>query len=149
MQSDFLSNAGLARLAADFEDIFRELPEERQKMFEQIGQAVLDKVRGRIGGSGKVKSWQGAFVGSGGGYAAVRAVADTFYDGYAVGYITNAIENQHRQEKGRYIPAIGKTLVRDAVPGKHMYVNTMFEANQIGYAAAERFAAELKERLGR
>ncbi|MFW2500411.1 HK97 gp10 family phage protein [Clostridium diolis] len=31
-----------------------------------------------------------------------------------------AVEDGHKQEVGRYVPAIGKKLVKEFVPGKHM-----------------------------
>ncbi|AGF56460.1 hypothetical protein B0P06_005271 [Clostridium saccharoperbutylacetonicum] len=43
-----------------------------------------------------------------------------------VGYNLNqapyadAYENGHKQEKGRYVPAIGKKLVKEYVPGRHV-----------------------------
>ena len=39
---------------------------------------------------------QEVYTGDGGGYAAVRAKADTELRGYAAGYITNALENGHK-----------------------------------------------------
>lgn len=147
MQSIFLERADLERLAEDFEAILREMPEERRKMYERAGAEILNAVRWRIGGRGKVQSWQDSFVGSGGGYAAVRAVANLSENGYAVGYITNAIENQHRQQKGRYVPGLGKRLVRDTVPGKHMYMDTVPEAERIAYDAAGQFISALKLRM--
>jgi len=37
------------------------------------------------------------------------------------------VEYGHRQTPGRYVPAIGKRLKRDYVPGKHMLENSMNE----------------------
>ena len=53
-------------------------------------------VRRRIGGQGYVANVQDQYVGSGGGYAAVRAKAKTYLHGDAAGYITNALENGHK-----------------------------------------------------
>lgn len=37
------------------------------------------------------------------------------------------VENGHRQEIGRYVPAIGKRLVRGFVEGKHMLRDGLFD----------------------
>lgn len=37
------------------------------------------------------------------------------------------VENGHRQTPGRYVPAIGKRLKANWVPGTHMLMKTMFE----------------------
>lgn len=98
--------------------------EARGAFFEQAGEELLDAVRQRIGGSGRVGGVQERYLGSGRGYAAVRARADTFLDGYAAGYITNALENGHDQTPGRYVPAIGKRLKEKRAKGKYMYQDT-------------------------
>lgn len=147
MQNVNLDRGAVARLGVEFEALLRELPEERRKMYERVGAAVLARVRGRIGGSGKVQGWQDAFVGSGGGYVAVRAVAKVFENGYAVGQITNAVENGHRQEKGRYVPGLGKRLVRNSIPGKRAYAQTTREAEEIAYGAMETFVRQMEQKL--
>ena len=92
-------------------------------------------------------------MGSGGGYAAVRPKKETFTrDGgsgepYAVGYVTNSIENGHKQEKGRYVPALGKKLVADRVAGKGAYLAARQRAEEIAYQAAERFAKKIQAKL--
>ena len=89
----------------------------------------------------------------GGGYAAVRPKKKTFTrDGgsgkpYAVGYVTNSIENGHKQEKGRYVPALGKKLVADRVAGKGAYLAARQRAEEIAYQAAERFAKKIQAKL--
>ena len=37
------------------------------------------------------------------------------------------VENGHRQEVGRYVPVIGKRLVRGFVEGKHMLRDSLFD----------------------
>ena len=78
-------------------------------------------------------------MGSGGGYVAVRARANVRdANGYTVGYVTNALESGHRQEPGRYVPAIGRKLTRDRVPGKYMYSQSSRDLDRIALSAAER-----------
>ena len=138
----------IKRLVADFDALLRQLPEEKEAMLEEIGQAILREVRGRIGGRGKVQSWQERYIGSRLGYVAVRAKANTrTEEGYAVGYVTNAIENGHRQQPGRYVPALGKALKAGRVMGKGFYRDARTRAESVAYVAAERFARTLAAKL--
>ena len=152
MQTAYLDRNALERLAADFNDLLREYPEWRREMYEEMGRAVLAEVKRGLG-NGEAAGWQEAVVGSGGGYAAVRPKKETFArDGgsgepYAVGYVTNSIENGHKQEKGRYVPALGKKLVADRVAGKGAYLAARQRAEEIAYQAAERFAKKIQAKL--
>ena len=106
MQTVRMDRGDLERLAADFNDLLREYPEWRREMYEEMGRAILAEVQRGLG-NGEAAGWQQAVVGSGGGYAAVRPKKKTFTrDGgnrkpYAVGYVTNSIENGPKHEKGR------------------------------------------------
>lgn len=114
----------------------------RGEFFEAAGSELLSAVQHRIGGTGRVGGVQGRYLGSGKGYAAVRAKAKTELDGYAAGYLTNALENGHEQQAGRYVPAIGKRLKEKRVDGKHMYRDTIEEAARL----AERGAREIEKK---
>lgn len=120
------------------------LREVRREALEMAGDEMLDAVRGRIGGTGKVQRWQEKHMGSGGGYAAVRARAKTYDEaGDAVGKVTNAIEGGHRQQPGRYVPAIERRLTRDLVPGKYMYQRSQQDLDRIAREAAERIERDM------
>lgn len=137
----------LAAVVRRLEGLAEDIPMEKRAMYRKIGNALLAALRRRIGGTGKVQSWQERYVGSGGGYAAVRPKAKTYAkDGYPVGYITNSIENGHVQ-KQRWVPALGKQLYADRVPGKFFYADTRREADRIAAAAAEEFLEKLERRL--
>lgn len=105
------------------------LRETRRKAFELSAQqlrALLDKGFAAAGlheRTGTVLSWQEAYVGSGGGYAAVRPRANTFTAAngrgkkYAAGQITNAIESGHKfpspsGKNKRYRPRIKSAAMR-------------------------------------
>lgn len=125
--------------AQKLDNVLPQLREARRAALEDAGEEMLSAVRGRIGGSGKVQRWQEKHMGSGGGYVAVRARAKVQDEhGYAVGYVTNALEGGHRQEPGRYVPAIGRKLTRDRVPGKYMYSQSARDLDRIALSAAER-----------
>lgn len=136
-----MQSVNLNDLDKYFTDLLKKVPEERRAMFEEIAQATLTDLRGRIGGAGKVQRWQDKFVGSGGGYAAVRPKAKTYTDAtgkgnrYAVGYVTNAITGGHRTPKGGY------------VPGKGFYAETQAQAEKIAWAAMERFERRIQEAI--
>ena len=118
---------------------------EIQKKLEGYPEA-MKKARSeffrRIGGQGYVANVQDQHIGSGAGYAAVRAKAKTELRGYAAGYVTNALEGGHVQTPGRYVPAMGKKLKANRVKGKYMYRKTAAELPQI----AERGAQEIEKK---
>jgi len=136
-----MQSVDLSDLDKYFADLLKKVPEERRAMFEEIAQTVLSDLRGRIGGAGKVQRWQEKYVGSGGGYSAIRAKADTYTEAtrkgnrYAVGYVTNAITSGHRTPKGGY------------VPGKGFYAETQAQAERIARAAIERFERRIQEAI--
>lgn len=121
---------GLDRLMESWDRLLQQFPEAKRQVLERVGRDLLADVRAEIGGSGKVAGWQAPHMGSGGGYVAVRAKADTYQTTksgkrYAVGHVTNSIEGGHKHgghrgssRKGyRYRPRY-KTA---AVPGKWFY----------------------------
>lgn len=136
---------GLEQVQKAFERFPDAMREAKSDAFEAVGQNLLLDVQRRIGGSGRVAGVQEYKVGSGKGYVAVRAKANTELNGYAAGYITNSLENGHDQETGRFVSSIGARLVRDRVPGKYMYQMTeAHEAEPLAEQAAQyiRNAAE-------
>lgn len=138
---------GLGRLADGLDGLIKTMPERKRALFEEMGRAVLSDVRGRIGGRGKVQRWQDRFVGSKLGYVAVRPVADAYDEkGYAAGYVTNAVENGHRQSR-RYVPALGKQLKAERVMGKGFYQGARAGAEQTARRAAENFARAVVREL--
>ena len=96
----------------------------RGEMLENIGKQLLGDVQRRIGGSGRLAGRQEYQLGSGRGYVAVRPKSGTMEDGYAIGYVTAALEHGHPQQAGRYVPALGAALVAPRVEGKFMYYGT-------------------------
>lgn len=56
------------------------------------------------------------------------------------------VENGHRQEVGRYVPAIGKRLVRGFVEGKHMLRDSLFDLQK---AAPDFIKTKSEEFLSR
>lgn len=133
---------GLRQVQEAFERLPEAVRQAKADVFEAVGEYLLEDVQNRIGGSGRVAGAQEYRVGSGKGYVAVRAKKETWLDGAAVGYITNALENGHVQTPGRYVPALGARLRRDRVPGKYMYQIT-------GRREGPRMAEEAARRIER
>lgn len=96
------------RLLDSWGKLLEEIPEKKREVLEAVGDRILQNVRQEIGGQGNVAGWQERYLGSRNGYMAVRAKAGEFVtykngNRYAVGHITNAIENGHdpRPPKGQ------------------------------------------------
>jgi len=133
-----------------FDRLLKEFPEERRRLLDQMGQEALTSVRSQIGGYGKVQSWQDKYVGSGGGYVAVRPKSDTYQttgkgQRYAVGLVTNAIESGHKVR----VPQSGRKsrAKKSNVPGRFFYYYAKQEAQRIAQKYAEQFAKKMKELL--
>ena len=138
----------LVAFAQKLDNVLPRLRDARRAALEDAGEEMLAAVRGRIGGTGKVQRWQEKHMGSGGGYVAVRARANVRDEnGYAVGYVTNALESGHRQDPGRYVPVIGLKLTRDRVPGKYMYSQSAQELDRIALSAAEQIEGAMEHCL--
>ena len=125
MQSVEIS--GLKEIQKKLEGYPEAMKKARSEFFEEAGREMLSTVRRRIGGQGYVANVQDRHVGSGRGYAAVRAKAKTELRGYAAGYVTNALD---------------KKLKANRVKGKYMYRKTAAELPQI----AERGAQEIEKK---
>jgi hypothetical protein len=133
--------------------LLEELPERRRELHARIGPVIKSEVDMQIAqsglndSSGRVKDWQGTHIGSGGGYAAVRAT-DKSTGKDSPGAITNYLENGHkiREPSGnseRYRPRIKKTYV----DGFHFYKNARSEAEAKALEAAEEYVKEISEKL--
>lgn len=135
MQSVEIS--GLTEIQKKLDGYPEVMKKARSEFFEEAGREMLSTVRRRIGGQGYVANVQDQYVGSGGGYAAVRAKAKTTLRGYAAGYITNALENGHvvRKSSGAAKRKRKSRKNTDRVAGKYMY--RMTEAD-----VARRLTAE-------
>ena len=75
MQSVEIS--GLKEVQKRLEGYPEAMKKARSEFFEEAGREMLSTVRRRIGGQGYVANVQEVYTGSGDGYAAVRAKADT------------------------------------------------------------------------
>lgn len=130
----------------------------RRECFEAAAREAERIVDRQIGGSGKVRSWQEATVGSRGGYARVAPKKDTWTEytkkkgnRYAVGAVTNAIVSGHRfpSPSGRryYKPRIRSGGMK--VPGRPFYDQAGPQIQDLARRTAERVVERyLKEMEG-
>jgi len=147
----------LHRLIDDFEHVLREVPNSRREMHRRVGAAVLEEVRRQIDSSGlndahgRIKGYQDYFVGSLGGYAAVRAIRGLGPHGYSdsPGALTNYLENGHRirRPSGRAKKRRRGRAKQAYADGFHFYEAARQTAESIAYEAAYRYAEDLAQML--
>lgn len=127
--------SSLDDLAKRFDLALKKFPERRRVYHVRIGERALGMVRGEIGGTGKVQGWQENYVGSRGGYAAVRPRPGK-HGKYAVGYVTNAIENGHRTRMSKKGGARRRRGAKDFVLGRGFY-RAVINSGELENAALE------------
>ena len=148
--------SGLERLREDLEGLSASLPEMRREIHEELAGQMLAEVQDALTqkageSSGTVAGWQESYVGTKGGYAAVRPRAKAFHEGYAVGQITNAIENGHaiRRPSGRWKGYRARVKKR-YVLGLHFYREVQGgRLEKLAIDAANRMADRIQKALGR
>lgn len=74
-------------IARKLEGSCDKLREVRRQALDEAGNKLLGAVRGRIGGTGKVQSWQEKHMGSGGGYTARPARRQKLMTGTATQWV--------------------------------------------------------------
>lgn len=140
---------GLKELTAALDAAPGVIREAKAEFFEEAGAKLLTDVQIRIGGP-RVSAVQEYRVGSGKGYVAVRAMADTELDGYAAGYVTNALENGHaiRRPSGNAKRKRHSRATVAAVRGKYMYRDTQeAEAGRLAETGAKRIEERITQTL--
>ena len=157
MQEAHIDHSDLARLVEKLAQSPQVLKEAKRQAFESAAPKLRAAVQEEIGGSGKVRSWQEAYVGSKGGYAAVRPKAETYVEikgrqkgfrappkKYAVGYITNAINSGHRSPRN----SAGFRTSGKVVSGKQFYQRAQARAEMVAQEAAGQIVQALTDHLG-
>ncbi|MCL2045734.1 MAG: hypothetical protein FWG88_05055 [Oscillospiraceae bacterium] len=160
---------GLEELDRRFASAMRDRPELRLQMHIEVSKELqyevldqIDRVGIRQSGdkignanrpTGGLRDWQSRYVGSGGGYAAVRPIGKADGGGTgrnSAGAITNYLERGHkvrrpsgkakrqRKSRGRYGYA----------RGYYFYTAARSRAQQVAIAAANAYAQRMLERIG-
>lgn len=162
MQEIRIDKSELERLISKLDAAPEMLRAAKQKAFAAAAPKLKQAVDAQIGGTGKVRSWQGQFVGSKGGYAAVRPKAKTYIETkgkrpsrggpkkYAVGYVTNAINSGHRfpdpSGKARRYKARIKSGQMN-VPGRQFYEAAEAQVSHVAQEAGEQIIRDLMDHL--
>ena len=150
-----LDATALDRILASWDKLLETFPDKKRALLESLGGQLLEDVRQKIGGkTGKdsVQDWQERYVGSKNGYVAVRPKADTYKvtaggKKYAVGHVTNAIENGHKHRRPSQTRRPGyryKARINvPAVAGKHFYAQTRSQLNSLAKSQVAALAGEI------
>lgn len=156
-----IDSSDLQELVQRLEKSPETLKRAKAAAFKRAAPRLLALVQTQIGGSGRVMSWQEKYVGSRGGYAAVRPKAHTFIETrgkerggrgephkYAVGYVTNAIDSGHNYPSRRtFDETRGYRSSAGRVEGRHFYQAARDMALPVARQAAEEILAEVVEEL--
>lgn len=154
------NTSGLAEMRTRIDNAINSIPELRRAAHERLGQVVQRTVRGNISTSlndshGKIAGWQDIFVGSGGGYVAVRAATSPVGPNGA-GAVTNYLENGHvkRQRRTyvrkqtRNVKIIRAQASNNWVEGRHFYQKSKSSLKREVQQEAENILNQLVSSLG-
>lgn len=156
MQEAHIDRSELDRLVGKLAKSPQIIREAKRQAFAAAAPKLRDLVREAIGGSGRVRDWQEAYVGSGGGYAAARPKAKTWAEAkghqtysnkgpkrHAVGYITNSINSGHRAPRDKW----GYRRSARTVSGKYFYQWAQGQAKDVAQEAGKQIVGALLEHL--
>lgn len=151
-----LDASALKGLIQRLEQSPKVLSAAKRQAFQAAAPRLKSALDAQIGGSGRVQGWQGAYVGSEGGYAAVRPLKETYIKTkgkqtgfragpkeYAVGYVTNAINNGHRTPRNK----MGYRTSARVIAGRQFYQRAQPQAEQAAQEAAQQVLSALKNHL--
>jgi hypothetical protein len=142
-----------------FADVLEKLPEARRQMHEEAGAAVKRLVQAEIARSGlndshgKIRGWQEKYVGSKGGYVAVRPIGEGEGGGAgrnSAGAITKYLEAGHKTRR----PSGGAKRPRQSRAAKPyakaygFYQSARNQAQLVAIDAANQYAEQVAEGLG-
>ncbi|MEG2526714.1 MAG: hypothetical protein RSA62_05795 [Oscillospiraceae bacterium] len=144
----------LNEVVSDFEKLVKDIPDMRRELHTHLGKMMDTQLRINIyeslnGDVGKIIDMQHTVVGSGGGYAATRAVSGQSGRANSPGAITNYLESGHRIRPRGTAPGYRPRIkVSGAyVSGRHFYAKTAANIEPILIAAAEAFCDKLAKRI--
>ncbi len=146
---------GLKKLSASFEKVLKDSPEIQREYHQQMGGRLEWLIRGRIPNrTGKVRNWQNAHFGTGGGYVAIRP-DDAPKGENGPHAVTWYLEAGHKKRKNK-LESVKQTTKQaklravagdNWVPGKWFYDSSEGVAASLLELTARQFAAEIADRL--
>ena len=140
--------SGLNELDDMFNEILNDFPDKRRELHEDMKEILKREVDSSISGSlndanGLVKSWQEART-------AISAKANLKHKDYAVGYITNALENGHRIRPPKKQSKYYRSRVKKArVEGRSFYQKSVSSAISKAIDMTRQMASELTSEMNR
>ena len=142
---------GFDKIHRGFDTVLEGAAAKRREIHDKMSRELKSEVDRQIGARlhdshGRVRSWQGRTVGSGGGYAAVRPIHGQNEHGYAYGLITNALENGHRVRRSYRLGYVSKSR-RFTVEGYGFYDNARFMLKTWSRMGAEELAEWVRDVL--
>ena len=142
----------LDKFTKDIGSLLEKAPQKRRELHGKIADLLKQEVDSNISSSvndsqGKIKGWQEKYVGSGGGYAAVRPIGG-ISGKTSPAAITGYLENGHRIRRPsgtnkKYYPRIKVPYV----DGRHFYAKTRATIEGKVISLVEDFADELTKEL--
>lgn len=152
MQSVDMS--GFDGLTDALDKLLKDMPNKRRAFHEEAAVVLKEMVDKNISASlndshGTIRGWQERNVGSGGGYAAVRAMKG-MTGANSPGAITNYLENGHkiRTPTGRAKRQRQSRARVAYVDGRHFYQNAYRQAESRMLQLAEDFIDHIADTLG-
>lgn len=143
MREVHIDHSELSRLVEKWAQMPQVMKDAKRQAMETAATKLKATVDREIGGTGKVRSWQEGYVGTKGGYAKARPKAETWAEKtkkkgnyYAVGYVTNAINNGHLSPRAR-----------KPIAGKKFYQRAQAQAEQVVQETGEQIVQALVEHL--
>ena len=150
---------GLDKLTRALEDVGKDAPQMQRRVHEQLGEELQRTVQTKVytvltRRTGKVGRWQVKYIGSGGGYAAVRP-AEAPAGPNGAGAVTNYIVSGHVKRVSRFWSAKQtrrtRTLRAKAsgnwVSGRDFYAASRAEAPRLLERAANTLAEQIANKL--
>lgn len=142
-----IEKSDFRNLYAKIAEVEQAIPTVRRELHERLGEIAKRTVDAKIDASlndqhDKVKNWQRVFIGSKGGYSAVRATSEAV-DGLdasgknSAGAITNYLESGHSYKNDT-----------GYVSGRHFYRQAENELDSKVNAEAEAYINNLLKKLG-
>jgi hypothetical protein len=137
---------GLDKIDAALNNLLKKAPEMRRKLHEEIAYYAQKAVVREAGmtterHTGNLQRWQEKYVGSGGGYAAVRPI-DTSTGDESPGAITNYVNSGHKIRSPWDGARPRRTKVA-YVDGRHFYQSAARDMEDVLVPLAEEFVRDM------
>ena len=144
--------ADLDKLDRKLEQLLAKAPEKRRTFHDKAAAVLKTEVDRSVGTSGlndshgRIRGWQQPDVGSGGGYAAIRAIKGET-GANSPGAITNYLENGHKTTAKASVDTGRWRSKKFYVDGYHYYANARATLEGKLIQLAQDFAEDLAKEL--